>query len=81
MKYYRASSCVHDVNELIPNNTYAICGIVGVFVGIKNDTVYWFSNPDGIEFFIEEYLLQDYMDNNMVNNIVKQIHPRKKYKN
>lgn len=78
MKYYRASSRVHDVGELMVDNTYAIAGIVGQFMGIKNDTMYYFANIDGIEFWIEEYLLQEFMDNKMVYNILKQIKRRKK---
>lgn len=78
MKYYRASSRVHDVGELMAGNTYAIAGIVGQFMGMKNDTMYYFANIDGIEFWIEEYLLQEFMDNKMVYNILKQIKRRKK---
>lgn len=79
MKYYKASTYVHDVGELSVGNTYAIAGIVGQFMGLKNDTMYYFVNVDGIEFWIEEYLLQDYMDNKLVNNIIGVVKRRKKY--
>lgn len=80
MKIYKAGVYIHDVSDLVVGQKYSLAGIVGVFIGIRDETVYQFLNEDdGIGFWIEEYSLQDYMDNKKVCIITGVVRPRKKY--